>query len=463
MASIANDPGGRRRILFVAPDGSRKAIRLGRASQRAAESVCRHVEGLLAARIAGQPLSRDTALWLAELGEPLRSRLVRVGLIETVDPAASPQLGAFLTDYLDRQTHVKPASLLAVRQAVRNLLDYFGPQTRLTDITPGRADDFRKWLLSDGRSHRQPNRPRKLAPATAGRRLGYVAGFFEDARKRRLIAENPFGGMKRPPAHNPERQAYVPAEVVEALIDIAGSAEWRLLLALARYLGLRVPSEPFSLTWDCVDWERGRLRVPSPKTAVHGKAYRVVPILPQVRPHLEEVWQSAPEGSTHVFSRLRERHSIKAVERGYWRALNLRTHLLRLIARAGLRPWPRLWHNLRSSAQTDLANRFPAHVVCDWLGNNRQVALAHYLQVTDEHYALAIEGELMVNGCSQEAAQKAAQNPAQQGAASKRMYTQQEYSIPSKSAEKPHRAICRKSLQDNKFGPAGFEPATKEL
>ena len=27
MASIVNDPGGRRRILFVAPDESRKAIR----------------------------------------------------------------------------------------------------------------------------------------------------------------------------------------------------------------------------------------------------------------------------------------------------------------------------------------------------------------------------------------------------------------------------------------------------
>ena len=30
MASVVNDPNGRKRILFVAPDESRKAIRLGR-------------------------------------------------------------------------------------------------------------------------------------------------------------------------------------------------------------------------------------------------------------------------------------------------------------------------------------------------------------------------------------------------------------------------------------------------
>ncbi len=30
MASLANDPGGRRRILFVDSEGNRKAIRLGK-------------------------------------------------------------------------------------------------------------------------------------------------------------------------------------------------------------------------------------------------------------------------------------------------------------------------------------------------------------------------------------------------------------------------------------------------
>ena len=35
--------------------------------------------------------------------------------------------------------------------------------------------------------------------------------------------------------------------------------------------------------------------------------------------------------------------------------------------------------------------RKPMHVVCDWLGNTREVAAKHYLQVTDEHFRKATQ------------------------------------------------------------------------
>jgi hypothetical protein len=53
MASIANDPNGRRRILFIAPDGRRKTIRLGKVPQRAAETIRVHVEHLVSAAASG--------------------------------------------------------------------------------------------------------------------------------------------------------------------------------------------------------------------------------------------------------------------------------------------------------------------------------------------------------------------------------------------------------------------------
>ncbi len=67
MASIANDPGGRRRVLFVAPDGKRPTIRLGKVSQRAAEAVKFRVEQLLAAKMTGHAIETDTAGWVAGL------------------------------------------------------------------------------------------------------------------------------------------------------------------------------------------------------------------------------------------------------------------------------------------------------------------------------------------------------------------------------------------------------------
>jgi len=40
--------------------------------------------------------------------------------------------------------------------------------------------------------------------------------------------------------------------------------------------------------------------------------------------------------------------------------------------------------NLRSSPQTELAEIFPSHVVCAWLGNSEDVAKKHYYyHVTD--------------------------------------------------------------------------------
>ena len=62
-----------------------------------------------------------------------------------------------------------------------------------------------------------------------------------------------------------------------------------------------------------------------------------------------------------------------------------------------LEPWPKLWQNLRSTRETELADQFPAHVASAWIGNSVPVAAKHYLQVTEDHF--------------KQAAQNAAQKP----------------------------------------------------
>ena len=58
----------------------------------------------------------------------------------------------------------------------------------------------------------------------------------------------------------------------------------------------------------------------------------------------------------------------------------------RIIRKADLKPWPKLFQNLRATRETELAEEFPIHVVCDWIGNTQAVATKHYLQTTDEHF-----------------------------------------------------------------------------
>jgi hypothetical protein len=59
--------------------------------------------------------------------------------------------------------------------------------------------------------------------------------------------------------------------------------------------------------------------------------------------------------------------------------------------RAGVKPWPKLFQNLRSTRETELARDYPMHVVCDWIGNSQAIAAKHYLQVTEDDFQKATQ------------------------------------------------------------------------
>ena len=388
MANWFRRPAGAVVVQFAGLDKRKRTLSLGNVSDKVAERAHRVVEALIESAEYSQPTPPDAAAWLESLPDETFDRFVAAGLVNPREKrqTARVTVAEHAVEYLAKRSDVKHSTRLVLGHVVRNLCDYF-QTTPLTDVTAGDCDDFARWLASGGRSADQSKRKGAgLSPATCGKRLQWCSAIFRDAVRRGLIPSNPFDDVKKPGATNTDRQQYVPAEVIETLIAAEPDPEWRALLALARYLGLRTPSEPFSLVWSDIDWERKRIRIPSPKTEVHGKAFRVAPILPKVMPHLEALYAVAPEGSLFVFSKLRERESAKAAETGLWANLNLRTALLRKLTKAGIAPWPKLWHGLRASAQTDLSARFPAHVVAGWLGNTPAVALKHYLMTTDADF-----------------------------------------------------------------------------
>jgi len=83
------------------------------------------------------------------------------------------------------------------------------------------------------------------------------------------------------------------------------------------------------------------------------------------------------------------------------------------VTRAGLEPWPRLFHALRASWETELAKGYPIHVVTAWLGNTPRIAMKHYLQVTDADFERAAKTPA-------EGGARSAQNAAQSGRAANR-------------------------------------------
>ena len=447
MASVARDKNGTRRILFLAPDGRRKTIRLGKVSQRAAEGVKYRVEQLLECLALKRPMEADLAGWVTDLAPPLAKKLARVGLIAEAEPREVAALLPFLKAYIDGRADLKPATKIVRGQVIRDLAEFFGENRDVRTILPGNADDFKQWLVR-----------RKLAPTTIHKRLQVARSFFHAMLRRKLISENPFEGVKAAAAGIQDRQRFVTREETARVLDACPNHHWRAIIALSRYGGLRCPSEVLSLRWQDIDWAAGRIVVQSPKTEHHpGKASRTIPLFPELRPILAEAFELATEGAVYVVD---ERYRKAAAGPAGWMSANLRTTFEKIIKRAGLTPWPRLFHNLRASRETELAKEYPIHVVTSWLGNTPNIALKHYLQVTDADFERA--AGVSEKGGAKGGAQ-AAQKAAQQVHAGYRVESQTTQQVLTGRELMLDLAVCCNDLQPPQIAGAGFEPATSRL
>jgi integrase len=375
MASVANDPNGRKRVQFMLSDGERKTIRLGKCDRKYAEKIAGHVEDLLAAKIGAQSLAPRTASWLADIDEVIREKLVAVGLVEAQQRLT---VGEFVTTWLASKQAAghKPTSLRAWGQTTGAIVEHFGERP-LSSLNH-----------ADGEAFRSAMQGRKLRATTIHKRLGHARQMLEDGVRLGHLTTNPWKHVRHRAGDPSERRAYVPVADAERVIDHCPNVWWRLLVALARFGGLRVPSEALSLTWRDVDWERGRLSVPSPKTEHLGKPHRILPLFPLLRPHLDVAYQHAKDRSVFIFpDEMRQRASGPMG----WGGANLRTTFAKIVRRAGVSPWPRVWHSLRASCESDLAQSFPLATVTKWLGNTPSVALRHYVDPTEAAFDRAQE------------------------------------------------------------------------
>ena len=360
MAAVHNRKDGTKRIGFTGPDRRRRTLYLGRTSKRTAEEVKGKVERLNAANVAGHAPDDATARWVAGLDDVMHTKLAKLGLVSARQSAT---VGGFFPQYAEsRAVEVKPATLTHLRKAASDLTKFYGADTPLRDVTAGDADDYRRHLTARG-----------LNVNTTRRRVGRAKQFFNAAVRKELIDRNPFADQKCQVRGNPDKRRFVTLAEADAILDACPDAQWRLIFALCRFGGLRCPSELLPLTWGDVDWERNRLTVTSPKTEHHeGGASRVLPIFPELRPHLEAAFDAADEGERYVVTRYRDPSQ------------NMRTTFGKIIRRAGVAPWPKPFHNLRATRQTELMATYPNHVVCEWIGNSAAVAKEHYLTVTDD-------------------------------------------------------------------------------
>jgi len=385
------------RILFVDPaDGRRRTLRLGRVNKEQTATVKGMIERLVKSKATGTP-DAVAGAWLAGLADAGYAKLVKAGLAEPrvvhtpePEPVHEPGvcIGDFLDGYLKDRDDLKPNSLLVYGHTRRTLIAFFGRDKPLRAITKYNAEEWQRYLMREG-----------LAKATVRKRTANAKVFFRVAVDKEIIGANPFQKLKSTSVGNDERLYFVSRQDAQKVLDSCPDTQWKLIFALCRYGGVRCPSEVLALKWQDVNWEQSRVLIHSPKTEHHeGHETRLIPIFPELRPYLLAGFEEAEPGSEFAVTRYRRANS------------NLRTELQRILGRAGLQPWPRLFQNLRSTRETELAESYPLHVVTAWIGNSKAIAAKHYLQIRDEDFERAAQTPTGNSGAAHRTAQSGAES-----------------------------------------------------
>jgi integrase len=361
VATIVNYASGLKRIEFsITPNGPRKIVRLGRISRKVADGWKAKIESIIGDRLANRPHDVEISKWLGGLDETMLARLRVTGLAEGVG-LTHVTLGQFLERIFTTMT-VKPGTRLAYGHTRKNLEEFFTDSRLMRDITPTDADNWRAWLSNH----------EKLSPATVSRRIVAARSMWKKAIRWKMAGENIFTGITAGHQCNEARKVFVSQDVIEKVIAEAPDTEWRVLIALSRYGGLRCPSEHYALRWGDIDWQTSQIRVPCPKLEHReGHGFRIIPLFPELRPHLLTLFEETAEGTEFVINKYRSG------------PMNLRTQFERIIQRSGIKPWFKLWHNLRASRETELMRDFGLATACKWIGNTPAVAAKHYAMSVD--------------------------------------------------------------------------------
>lgn len=366
MASFSKQPNGTYRIEFFL-NGKRKSIRPRLTNERQVEKLTKRIESLITAKATNEPVDVETAKWVSGISDVIHKKLVKVGLVKE---RIRFTVGEIINKMLESKASLKPNTQRNLRQATTKFITHFGLETQIEEITP---EDVKKWIDLLRQS---------MANAYLNRTIKYAKQIFNFAIELNAIQTTPMAKIKAGTMANPNRLTYVSKETIEKVISVCPSAEFRLVIAFARYAGLRCPSELVTLRWEDINWNTNRFIVRASKTAhLENGGIRELPIFADLRPHLTAYLREHPTKTGLIFPRT------------YSHETNLREKFERYILKAGIPLWPRLFQNLRSSVETELSKTHSIQTACAWLGNSPNTAMKHYLQVLDEDFNRAATGE----------------------------------------------------------------------
>jgi integrase len=339
--------------------GNRQVLWLGDVSKTIATKVAAHVQELkMAAELRVSP-DKSTSQWATHVDERIHNKLADWGLVERRGTTAkSLTLSALCQQHIDAHEDWSPGHRVWMVRCKDQMVATLG-DLALDKLTEWHAKQFLRAT------------EKRYSQATVAKHIQRARQLLSEGEQR-YFDRNPFEAIKVQSTVNKERQAYVTEEVFAKVLAQIADLEVKAILVLARFGGMRVPSEPYALRWE--DIKKDRIVVRSQKLKRYQDKYvREVPLFPQVKKALRSL-----DKSTEFVINFKRNNSYETI---------LRTHFERAIKAAGQKQWPRLMVTLRASCRTDLLKDHPEHVVNAWLGHDAKVGDRHYNRVTDADFA----------------------------------------------------------------------------
>lgn len=349
-------------------------------NKKTAAVIGEHIEELKAGR-KHNCIARETRAWLSELetvNPALYDRLAQLGLAEPRKRDVTlPELLNWYETYPVRGLEPKPATKSIRRGAGLFLLSHLAQyrESKNDLLAHPAPEEVSKFL----------DQLRKSSSAeTAKRYFSVIKSVYANGVAEGKVRKNPFEkAVLRLESSEKQQHFYVTEEIARQVLRKIPDLSMRAVWVLARWGGIRIPSEVQFMLWGDIDFERRRIKIREPKKTSKQRQdrgehrVREIPLFP-------EIYSILAEYRDHSFTQASDRMFSDA-GKGYSQ------YFTRCIRAAGIAVWPKLFNSLRATRDTELQKKHPPHVVSSWLGHTIEISQKYYIQTTDEDFEKALE------------------------------------------------------------------------